>query len=109
MEVKTDTYPLTTGNFFLERWGHEEDRKPGGPWRARLHRVEIFTYFYVKENTYFEFNTKELCARADKIARRKSTREVRVKNKGYITMGYLMPRSEFEDIWEEYELPTDKV
>jgi hypothetical protein len=46
---------------------------------------------------------KELCARADKIAKRKGTREIKVKNKGYLTVGYPMPREEFEDLYDIYE------
>lgn len=105
VEVKTDTYDMnSTPNFFMERWGNEADKKPGGPWRARKHSVDHFVYFFVANRTYFVFtDVKELCARADKIAKRKSTREIKVKNKGYLTVGYPMPRDEFEDLYDIYE------
>ena len=111
IEVKTDTYDHeATPNFFFERWGNEADRKPGGPWRARKDRVDVFVYFFVRNNIYYEFNdVKVLCARADKLIRRKSTEEIRIKNRGYITVGYKLPRDEFKDLFTVHRLEETSV
>ena len=106
IEVKTDTYSmLKTPNFFFERWGNVDEKKPGGPWRARKHRIDEFTYFFVLDSTYFVFNdVKELCARADKLLRRKDTEPKYIKNRTYITMGYALPRDEFKDLYTVYTI-----
>jgi hypothetical protein len=99
IELKTDTYSLSsTPNFFLERWSKEGENKPGGPWRARRNRIDIFIYYFIQDGTFFEFtDVKKLCARADKLLGK--AREVRVKNKGYYTIGYPIPREAFSDLY----------
>lgn len=106
LELKTDTYDMHKyPNFFFERWGNVDEKKPGGPWRARRDRVDAFIYYFSQHDTYFEFiDLKELCARADKVIKRKSTKEFLIKNKGWITQGYAVPRSEFSDLYVQYQL-----
>jgi hypothetical protein len=109
VEVKTDTYSMAkTPNFFFERWGNVEEKKPGGPWRARRHGIDEFTYFFVMDYVYFVFSSpKELCARADKLIRQKGSEEKYIKNRAYVTMGYALPREEFSDLYVEYHIPKE--
>jgi hypothetical protein len=106
LELKTDTYDMHKyPNFFLERWGNVAEKKPGGPWRARRDRVDVFIYFFSQHGVYFEFiDIKELCARADKVIKRKSTKEFMIKNKGWMTHGYAVPRIDFSDLFTQYTL-----
>lgn len=91
VELKTDTYPLEkTPNFFMEQFGSINDNKLGGPWRAAKDGVEFFVYLYANDRTFYWFETKELVKFLDEYIKGKRGRTV--ANKGYITLGFLVPR-----------------
>lgn len=106
IEVKTDTYSMeATENFFFERWGNEADKKPGGPWRSRKHRLDIFIYFFVRDGIYFEFtDIKLLCTVIDKYIKKHKLKPIPIKNRTYITVGYKVPRKAVEALYIEHKL-----
>jgi hypothetical protein len=104
LELKLDDYnPDKYPNFFLERWGNLEEKKPGGPWRARRDRIDVFIYYFVRANIYYEFT--DLDRLLKHVERNESSyRVINVKNKGWITQGYLVPREELSEYYEKYTL-----
>ena len=100
IELKTDTYSLfKTENFFMERYSdiNRED-KPGGPWRALQDKIDLFCYMFVRENVYFQFEvTQKLIDRLDNYTEKKGL--VYIKNKGWITGGYKVPRKIIEEFY----------
>lgn len=103
LELKTDSYNLTkTENFFLERYSDVHKKTPGGPWRAAGDKVDIFCYYFVRHNTWFEFrDLPKLIKRLDELTANKGL--VHIKNRGWITGGYKVPRSALEDLFDVYE------
>lgn len=101
VELKTDTYSLfKTENFFMERYSDidKKEDKPGGPWRALKDNVNLFCYMFVRENVYFEFDiTQKLIDRLDEYTERKGL--VYIKNRGWITGGYKVPRKIVEEFY----------
>lgn len=102
IELKTDTYNMDkTPNFFWERWSDVANQKPGGPWQSQANRVKRYCYMFSRHNTYFEFtNLRKLTGRLEKMTKGKYA--IAVKNKGWITSGYPLPREDFADLYEQY-------
>ena len=70
----------------MERWGNIEEKKPGGPWRARKDRVPVFCYMFVRHNVWLEWDTKELCKLFDKLT--KKAKLVYIKSGGWAVAGW---------------------
>jgi hypothetical protein len=89
LELKSDTYNMQkTVNFFFERW-------------SDVHRVSRYVYMFVRHNHYFEFdNIKLLCKELDKLTKKQGL--IYVKNRGYVTAGYTVPREKVKHLYEEY-------
>lgn len=102
VELKTDTYNMEkTPNFFFERYSDMEAKKPGGPWRARRDRVDIFCYLFSRHNTYFEFtDITSLCETLDDITSK--MKPTVVKNRGWLTTGYAVPRDTLQPFYTKY-------
>jgi hypothetical protein len=105
VEIKTDTYDISrTPYFFFERYSNLEKQSPGGPWRASQDRVPIFVYFFVKNNRYFEFkNLPKMLQMLKRRIDKGTLQEVKVVNKGWVTVGYKVPRELVQKYWTEYE------
>jgi hypothetical protein len=107
LELKTDTYQMSrTPNMFFERYSDFHKKTPGGPWRARRDRVDLFVYFFIKDQTYFEFtDIKLLCKTLDKLTKKKGM--IMVKNRGFITMGWTVPREAVSHLYTQHTFYTD--
>lgn len=91
VELKTDTYPMQkTENFFMERYGSIEDKKVGGPWRARDDKVDYFVYFFVANKVFFWFETEPLVKYLDIIT--PTMRGKTVPNRTYSSLGFAVAR-----------------
>lgn len=109
VELKCDSYNLLkTPNFFFERWSDVHKEKPGGPWRARKDRVGVYCYMFVRHNVYFEFeDVKALTDILDKLTAGKGM--IYVKNKGWVTGGYIVPRDAVAHLYKEHRFtPANK-
>ena len=100
VELKTDDYDMAaTENFFMEVSSHG---KLGGPYRAKQDDVHFFVYYFIKNKTFFWFNTNILCNKLDDIIPSKKYKIKSIKNRGgqntWCAEGYAIPRSEFDDI-----------
>lgn len=102
VEIKSDYWPTTTGNFFMEQWSDVAKRKLGGPWRACQDEVDCFVYFYPKENIYFYF--RDVPALVEKLNQlTEEMKSTTVPNRAWNTVGWKIPRTELEDLYEVYE------
>lgn len=99
VELKTDTYGMEkTPNFFMEIYGQIEEGKLGGPWRAQQDAVEYFVYHYVRDKAFFWFETETLCAALDEMILNKTVKSRDIKNRTWVTRGYLVPREYLDSI-----------
>jgi hypothetical protein len=107
LELKTDDWDHEiTPNFFFERWSVWEKERPGGPWQSRAKRVDCFVYYFARNRVYYEFrDVKALCKALDRIIRKEKLGLVMIKNQGYHTAGYKIPRHLLEDLYDVYEVP----
>jgi hypothetical protein len=97
VEVKTDTYSMSrTENFFMEYFSNIDDAKLGGPWRAANDNVDYFVYFFLPQKTFFWFDSKKLVSYLDKML--ETYTPMRILNKGWTTLGYLVPREDVRDL-----------
>lgn len=93
IELKTDTYDMSrTPNFFMESLGNDKDMKIGGPWRALEDKIDFFVYLFIRNQTFYWFNTKTLCQTLDDMIIKNKFSEKTIKNKGWLTKGYIVPR-----------------
>lgn len=108
LELKSDTYNMDkTPNFFIERWSDIENKKPGSIWQSHKKGVEIFCYMFVRHNTYFEFrDLPALIERLDSIT--KDMYLHHIKNRGWITGGYRVPRELLKDLYTQYTFEVQK-
>ena len=95
IELKTDTYDLSTGNFFLEKYSDVIQKTPGGLYQALEKGSDVFVYFYINspKKSYFIFpDLKAAIARLDEIVDKKNIELSKIRNNGYVTAGYKIPR-----------------
>lgn len=102
IELKTDFYPLSTGNFFIERYSDKDKKTAGGPWQSDSNGVNRYIYFYVKENVCFDFEVKALVKAMEKII--PSLTPTYIRNIRWVTQGYKVPRKMLENIYSEIQL-----
>lgn len=103
VELKTDYWAMSkTPNFFFERYSDKDKQSPGGPWQSREHGSDLFCYFYVKDLTFFKFETVPLVTALEDII--KTIPPTDVPNKTYITQGYRVPRMLLKDLYLECKL-----
>ena len=102
IELKTDTYNIKkTDNFFIERWSDVHQKKPGGPWQSYKHGCSIFIYYFVRHNTYFQFDDiPALLKKLERLTDGKGL--VNIKNRSWVTGGYKVNREELKDLYNIY-------
>lgn len=93
LELKTDFYSKST-NLFMERWSveatPERAGKPGGPWQAAAHGATYYLYWFAETDELFVFCTAALVEYLE--ANLAAFRPCPVRNKGYTTLGYIVPK-----------------
>jgi len=106
LELKTDDWDhSSTENFFFERFSVWEKGSPGGPWQSRKHSVDVFVYYFARNEIYYEFDDiKLLCKELERIVRKEKLRLVLIKNQGYYTAGYKIKRKWVTDLCDVYEV-----
>lgn len=99
IELKTDTYNMTkSNNFFMERFSDVHKETPGGPWRAERDNIDIFVYYFVRHNTWFQFtDLPQLVERLNLLTTKNGL--VYIKNKGWVTGGYKINRDKLADLY----------
>jgi len=106
VELKTDYWAMSkTPNFFFERYSDKARQTPGGPWQSIENGSDLFCYFYVKDLTFFRFETVPLVEALEEIIKTISPTDI--MNKTYITQGYRVPRALLKDISEEFKLKVE--
>lgn len=103
LELKTDFYSKST-NLFMERWSVEptSDRpegKVGGPWQSASHGAAYYLYWFPELDELFVFQTEVLVNYLE--ANIQSFRACPVRNKGYTTLGYIVPKEKLLKFHEE--------
>lgn len=115
IELKTDFYSKST-NLFMERWSvmAEGDRqgKPGGPWQSIAHGASYYLYWFPDTEELFVFQTAALVEYLE--ANLGGFRPCPVRNKGYTTLGYIVPKEKLLKFHEENPdkkllVPLDEV
>jgi hypothetical protein len=102
-ELKCDTWDMNkTPNLFIERYSDEAKGTPGGPWQALEHGARYFVYMFAPNLTYFQFETAELVAKLEEII--PTLKPFPVQNKGYVTLGYRVPRDLLSPLYKEVRL-----
>lgn len=106
LELKTDDYNHDdTPNFFFERYSDLHKKKPGGPWQSRKKRADIFCYYFIRNGIYYQFeDIKLLCKTLDTYIKDNKLSYVAVRNKGWITSGYKIPREDIAHLYDVYEI-----
>ncbi len=103
VEVKSDSYNMDkTPNFFIERYSNNTKKSDGSVWQALKHECMIFVYFYPKNNTAFVFyDIVQLMNTLDSII--PDLEPIFIRNPGYYTVGYKVPRELLKDLYEVRE------
>ena len=116
IELKTDFYSKST-NLFMERWSvvatpDRPEGKVGGPWQSIAHGASYYLYWFPDTEELFVFSTAAL---VDYLEANLSTfRPCPVRNKGYTTLGYIVPKEKLLKFHEENPdkkllVPLDEV
>lgn len=94
VELKSDFY-VDTPNLFMERWSvaptPDREGKPGGPWQSLANDTKYYVYWLVESNELFVFDVALLVAGLEPLLA--TLRKIVVRNKGYDTIGYLLPKT----------------
>lgn len=103
IELKTDTYNIDkTQNFFIVRYSDVYKKSPGGIWQSQEKGVDIFCYYFVRHNLWFQFNNlSALINKVESLTNNKGL--VYIKNKGWVTAGYKVKRDDLADLFEVWE------
>lgn len=109
LELKTDFYE-NSPNLFIERWSvvgsPDREAKPGGPWQSVTHNASYYVYWFVSTDELFVFNAAALASFLEpQLA---SFRRIQVRNKGYTTEGYLVPKKLFTESPKENLVSAEK-
>lgn len=109
LELKTDTYNMDkTDNFFIERYSDLNKKSPGSVWQAQGHGCEIFVYYFVRHNTWFQFNDlPALINRLDSLTQGKGM--VYIKNRAWTTAGYKVKREDLKDLYTEFTFKVKDI
>jgi hypothetical protein len=98
VELKTDSYSMSTGNFFIERYSDVNKKSPGGPFQASANGCKYFDYFYVQDLAIFRFNTEELCQWIKE--HEAELKPMNIGNTTWTTQGYLVKRELVKHLYE---------
>lgn len=104
VELKADFWcPTKTENLFIERWSNWDKKKPGGIWQARDNGANVFCYWFVKGGFWLE--CRDVDALVDHLETRIETiKPFRVLNRGWISVGYRVPRNSLKEHFDIYRL-----
>lgn len=93
LELKSDFYGETP-NLFMERWSvaptADKPGKPGGPWQSLENGSKYYIYWCIELDVMYVFDVGGLVSGLEKMIDK--MRQITVKNKGYETIGYLLPK-----------------
>lgn len=94
LELKSDFYSKST-NLFMERWSvtptpEKPDGKVGGPWQSLAHGSGYYLYWFPETDELFVFTTEVLVEYLE--GNLSGFRPCPVRNKGYTTLGYIVPK-----------------
>lgn len=103
-ELKTDTYPLSTGNFFIERWSDTERQKPGGVWQALQNQVDIWLYLYLYDKVLYQIDDIPGFVTYLETHILPTLKPIRVHNRGYYGTGYKVSRESVRSFVKELRL-----
>jgi hypothetical protein len=93
VEVKFDRYNGDlTANIFLESIRNDNSGQPGGPYQALQHGSKYFLYVFSGNYELLLFQTESLCNMLDKYVAETGIKPLSIANKGYNTLGYLVPK-----------------
>lgn len=99
VELKTDDYTMRdTQNFFMETVSDTVSGKLGGPFRAFKDGVTFFVYYFIHDKTFFWFETAKLHKRLLELIASGRFQIKTIKNKGWTTTGYAIPREELNTV-----------
>lgn len=103
IELKTDFYSKST-NLFMERWSvvatpDRPEGKVGGPWQSASHGAAYYLYWFPDTEELFVFQTAALVNFLEENL--SSFRQCPVRNKGYTTLGYIVPKERLLKFHEE--------
>lgn len=104
VELKSDFYdPNKTENLFIERWSNLEKQKPGGLWQSHANGADVFCYWFVKGGFWLECRkVPELIEHLED--RIETIKPFRVLNRGWITIGYRVPRNTLKSYFDIYRV-----
>jgi len=107
-ELKTDSYDMAkTENFFIEHYSDVERGKLGGIWQSESHGTTYWCYMFSKNEVLFVFILEDLLAFMEKTLLNYQVREI--KNKTWVTTGFLVPRKAVEHLAWVLNLQTAKT
>lgn len=93
-ELKTDYYGMhQTPNLIVERYSNGEKQTPGGPYRHNGD-LSLWIYYYRKNGIFLMYDPAQLIERVDSL----ELPLIPVRNRGYTTLVYKVPRTEVEDL-----------
>lgn len=110
VEMKTARYYSNCGAMFLERWEDFNKTFHAGPWRYNEDKIDFFVYYYIRDNKFLWFRTKDLVIRLDEVLNKPYNKAymMKVKNNGqsilnhptekWAVWGYVMPMEYVEDL-----------
>jgi len=102
VELKSDSYAMEdTENFFMEISAHGG---LGGPYRALNDNVDFFIYYFLKNKTFFWFDTKKLCAKLDELILTKKYKIKSIRSTSWVVEGYTIPRSDLECVLQRKDV-----
>lgn len=99
VELKTDDYSMKdTNNFFIETVSDVRTGKIGGPSRAFKDGVTFFVYYFIRNRTFFWFETAKLQPYIQSLMETHKFPVKTIQNKTWTTTGFAIPRSLLEPV-----------
>jgi hypothetical protein len=96
IELKTESRTTKeTPNLFIERYRNDILCTPGGPWQALEHKVYYIVYMYADGVVYW-FKVAEMVEWLE--AHENNYKKHRIPNKGWASIGWLVPRASVEHL-----------
>jgi len=91
IELKSDMYDGSK-NLFIERWSVVKDdvQKNGGPWQSLDNDIKYFVYWFAAGDELYLFDLNYFVPWLETLL--PSLKKISVKNQGYYTEGYLLPK-----------------
>lgn len=106
IELKSDSYKHEdTENFFMERYSDVNAKTPGGPWQSAAHGCDTFVYFFVNSGIAYVFSLPPLLQKLEEMNLKGL---VYIRNKGWTTGGYKVPRSALANLYTILRAPDVK-